>query len=213
MAEILPVHGFVLAGGKSSRMGKDKALVRFCGRPMVEIAVEKLRGFCAEVTIAGNREDLSGFAPVVSENRVGVGPAAGIEAGLGKSSQEWAMFIPVDVPLVPEEFLRRWAEAVVAVNGFAASNLYYGRNQPAFCMLRRDCVGKFSEALDRGERRLGTLLDQVSEGFRRAYDLDEVDGDAYTPPEASDRWFANVNTPEDLAEAEAWARRSRSGGM
>ena len=106
----VPVHGFVLAGGKSSRMGEDKALLRFCGRPMVEIAVEKLRGFCEEVTIAGNREDLAGFAPVVRESRTGVGPAAGVEAGLGAARQEWAMFLPVDVPLVPEELLRRWAQ-------------------------------------------------------------------------------------------------------
>ena len=82
MSTKLPVHGFVLAGGKSSRMGTDKALLEFCGRPLVEIAVEKLREFCAEVSIAGNRDDLSVFAPVAHETRVDCGPAAGIEAGL-----------------------------------------------------------------------------------------------------------------------------------
>ena len=41
------------------------------------------------------------------------GPAAGIEAGLRRARQEWAMFVPVDVPLVPGELLRRWAEEVL----------------------------------------------------------------------------------------------------
>jgi molybdopterin-guanine dinucleotide biosynthesis protein A len=128
----LPVHGFVLAGGKSSRMGADKALLRFCGRPMVEIAVEKLRGFCAEVTIAGNRGDLAGFAPVVTETRVGVGPGAGIEAGLRVAKEAWAMFIPVDVPFVPEELLRRWAVEAMRVD-MTVSYLGVGRKQPTFC--------------------------------------------------------------------------------
>jgi molybdopterin-guanine dinucleotide biosynthesis protein A len=204
----LPVHGFVLAGGKSSRMGEDKALLRFCGRPMVQIAVEKLRGFCAEVGIAGNREDLAEFAPVVREARVDVGPAAGVEAGLRAAAQPWVLFMPVDVPLVPEEWLRRWAEAVLAMDGVVASNLYYGRDQPAFCMLRRECLGRFSEALEAGERRLGMLLERASEGLLWVYDLEGRYGKF---PEANERWFANVNTPKDLAEAEAWARESRLG--
>jgi molybdopterin-guanine dinucleotide biosynthesis protein A len=186
-------------------MGEDKALLRFCGRPMVEIAVEKLWGFCGEVTIAGNREDLAGFAPVVRETRVDVGPAAGIEAGLAAARQEWAMFIPVDVPLVPEELLRRWAEMLLTMEGIVASDLYYERDQPAFSMLRRECLGRFSEALDGGERRLGELLRGASEGCEWQFDL----GMLYevNPPgrPISDWWFKNVNTPEDLAEAEAWA--------
>ncbi|MGA7157020.1 MAG: molybdenum cofactor guanylyltransferase [Acidobacteriaceae bacterium] len=198
----LPVHGFVLAGGKSSRMGVDKALLRFCGRPMVEIALEKLRGFCAEVGIAGNRADLGEFAPVVREERVDVGPAAGIEAGLKAAREEWVMFVPVDVPLVPEELLRRWVEMTLGMNGLSASNLYFDRDQPAFCMLQRGCVERFSEALNGGERRLGMLLERASEGFRWVFDMDELYGDSVP---GSERWFANVNTPEELAAAERWA--------
>jgi molybdopterin-guanine dinucleotide biosynthesis protein A len=212
MGEKLPVHGFVLAGGKSSRMGEDKALLRFCGRPMVEIAVEKLRGFCAEVTIAGNREDLGEFAPVVRETRVDVGPAAGIEAGLRVASEEWALFMPVDVPLIPEALLRRWVEMLRPMEGIVASDLYYEGDQPAFCMLRRECLGRFSEALDGGERRLRVLLRRASEGFEWQFSIDmlyEAD-----PPDRtiSDWWFTNVNTPEDLAEVEAWAREGGVGG-
>jgi molybdopterin-guanine dinucleotide biosynthesis protein A len=210
-SELLPIHGFVLAGGKSSRMGEDKALLRFCGRPMVEIAVEKLRGFCAEVGIAGNREDLAEFAPVVWEARVNVGPAAGIEAGLGVARQPWAMFIPVDVPLIPETLLRKWAEKVVALDGISASYLYYRRAQPAFCMLRCECEERFAEALDGGEQRVERLISVASEGACRVFDLQMLYGEDSQDAKTSDRWFTNVNTPEDLVEAERWASGVESG--
>ncbi|MGD0648131.1 MAG: molybdenum cofactor guanylyltransferase [Acidobacteriaceae bacterium] len=213
----LPVHGFVLAGGKSSRMGEDKALLRFCGRPMVEIAVEKLRGFCAEVTIAGNREDLGEFAPVVRETRTGVGPAAGIEAGLRVASAEWALFIPVDVPLVPAELLRRWAEEALRV-GMTVSFLGVARKQPAFCLLKRERRGSFSKSLDGGERRLDVLLNRSAEadGYAsRMYDEHDLYGrigEGGPELKTLERWFKNVNTPEDLAEAEAWALEGGEGG-
>jgi molybdopterin-guanine dinucleotide biosynthesis protein A len=218
MAERLPVHGFVLAGGKSSRMGVDKALLRFCGRPMVEIAVEKLREFCAVVTIAGNREDLSAFAPVVRETRVDVGPAAGIEAGLGAAAQPWALFLPVDVPLVPGELLRRWAEEALRV-GMSVSYLGVGGKQPAFCLLQRERLGAFTKLLDGGERRLEVLLNRSAEADGCAswmYDEYELYGrieDSGPNEETLARWFANVNTPGELAEAEAWARAGGVGGV
>jgi molybdenum cofactor guanylyltransferase len=217
-ADKLPVHGFVLAGGKSSRMGRDKALMEFCGRPMVEIAMEKLRRFCEVVTIAGNREDLAGFAPVVRERRVDVGPAAGIEAGLAAASRDWAMFMPVDVPLIPGELLRRWCEEAIRV-GMTVSFLGMGgRKQPAFCLLKRERLRAFAELLDGGERRLEVLLNRSAEADGCAswmYDEYELYGrieEGAPDQEALARWFANVNTPEELAEAEAWARDGGLGG-
>jgi molybdopterin-guanine dinucleotide biosynthesis protein A len=205
VASKLPVHGFVLAGGKSSRMGEDKALLRFGGKPMVEIAVEKLRAICAEVGIAGNRDDLAAYAPVVQEMRSDVGPAAGVEAGLRAATQPWVMFVPVDVPLMPVDLLRRWAAEVVSLPGLSASNLYYERNQPAFCMVRRECAERFSAALESGERRLSQLLRRAGEGGHRVHDLSELYAEHDYPVEqASDRWFANVNTPEDLMRVERW---------
>jgi molybdenum cofactor guanylyltransferase len=211
----LPVHGFVLAGGKSSRMGQDKALLPFLGRPMIEIAIAKLREFCAEVSIVGNREDLRGFAPVVREERLNVGPAAGVEAGLLAGTQPWAMFIPVDVPLVPLEALRSWSAAVVEQKaaGYGASCLLVDQQrQPAFCMMQRECYGSVTFALERGKRRLDDILMSIDKdeevGGLWVCDVAEL---AYTSnPAYLDRklWFSNVNTPQELAEAEAWAAAS-----
>jgi molybdopterin-guanine dinucleotide biosynthesis protein A len=205
----LPVHGFVLAGGKSSRMGVDKATLMFGGRPMVEIAVEKLRGLCAEVSIAGNREDLDGFAPVVREERVECGPGAGVEAGLKACTQPWALFVPVDVPLVPAEFLRLWVEEALRVE-MSVSYLGVLGRQPAFCLLQRERLASFSRLLDGGERRLEVLLQRAASNdgcSSRMYDERDLHGypDYHGPDEATlERWFANVNTPDDLERVRAY---------
>ena len=193
----LPVHGFVLAGGRSVRMGQDKALLRFGGRPMVEIAVEKLREFCAEVWIAGSRTDLSPYAPVVRDEREAAGPAAGMEAGLGAANEAWAMFLPADVPLVPAELLRLWGEAVMK-RGVRASYLRCGEElHPALCMLHRDCLPVFRAALESGERKLTRILERLDSGRLWVAEAAEF------APEGAElgAWFENVNTPEELALA------------
>jgi molybdopterin-guanine dinucleotide biosynthesis protein A len=176
---------------------------------MVQIAVEKLLGFCTEVSIAGNREDLGRFAPVVREERVDCGPAAGIEAGLKASRQEWAMFIPVDVPLVPMECLRLWAKEALRVR-MSVSFLGILGKQPAFCLLERERQATFSRLLDKGERRLEPLLNSTAEADEYAsWMYDERDLYGYPDYRGPDedtlaRWFLNVNTPEELMIAEQW---------
>ena len=210
---LLPVHGFVLAGGKSSRMGRDKALMRFRGKPMVEIAVAQLRTFCAEVSIVGNRDDLSHVAEVVRESRVDVGPVAGLEAGLLASRQAWALFIPVDVPMMSPVFLRRWAERTLCLDreGCGMSSLILnGREQPAFSLIQRAYSPLAGQVVDRGERRIRNLLGALEQdgghGWMWMADVGETAGDllhAEYPEVQQQSWFTNLNDPDQFALAEA----------
>ncbi len=215
MDSALPVHGFVLAGGKSARMGRDKARLPFRGQPMVGIAVAKLRSFCREVAIVGNRDDLAEYASVVPERRLDVGPGAGLEAGLIACAEPWAMFMPVDVPLVPAALLRRWAESVLdrAADGCAASFLLAGgEEQPAFCLLQRDCLPPLSCALEDGERRLLNLIGAIEQETAKekrwlwVCKVGDLAGDLLDmqfPHVQEANWFRNVNTPDELLDAES----------
>lgn len=183
-------------------MGQDKALLEFRGRSLASSAVEALRSFCQAVAISGNREDLRHLAPVVMEARSETGPAAGIEAGVQASTMPWSLFVPVDVPLVPESLLRGWALTALQREreGVRLSFLRAaGERQPTFCMLHRMCARPLARALDEGERKLGIIFDRVAgELGPGSMWVADVEGFA---PEGSDvgAWFTNVNTPEDLA--------------
>jgi molybdopterin-guanine dinucleotide biosynthesis protein A len=195
-------------------MGEDKALLQLGGRSLVEIAVEKLRRLCAEVSIAGNRSDLAAFAPVVMEARVDVGPGAGIEAGLrAAAGEEWCLFVPVDVPLLPVELLRAWAGEVIGADGVRGSFLVSnGQRQPSICMLHRACGKVIADVLDSGERKLAALFEAVGAEFGPGAVLVR-DASAFAPGATAaelERWFLNVNTPGELAEAARGLKESRA---
>jgi molybdopterin-guanine dinucleotide biosynthesis protein A len=207
----LPVHGFVLAGGMSSRMGQDKAMLELQGRALIEIAVRKLQRFCSSVSIGGNRDDLEALAPVVREKRVRCGPVAGMEAGLSASEQPWAMFVPVDVPLVPWRMLERWAEAVLEKGEIGCRSSYLlvsGERQPAFCMLERSVLHGVRRELDSGRRSIAEVLAQIDNG-KESW-LWPADAGKFAPvgrpdQEMMQRWFLNVNEPADMVRASVWA--------
>src|ERR1700730_11691463 len=102
------IGGYVLAGGKSSRMGRDKALLELAGKPLVLHAVVKLRRVCRDVHILSNRPQLEAYAPLVRDLHEGCGPLGGIEAALEHSQHDWNLFMPVDMPFLPSSFLFGW---------------------------------------------------------------------------------------------------------
>ena len=88
-------------GGESSRMGADKALIRLAGQPLVARALGILREAGLTASIAGARSSLADFAPVIQELDPDLGPLAESAAALASTSARHAVFLPVDLPLLP----------------------------------------------------------------------------------------------------------------
>src|ERR1700733_6553877 len=96
---------FILAGGKSTRMGRDKAFVEYEGRTLLARALEVARSVTPEVYIVGKREKFGRFARVVEDIFPDCGPLAGIHAALRASQTELNLILAVDMPFVSWAFL------------------------------------------------------------------------------------------------------------
>jgi molybdopterin-guanine dinucleotide biosynthesis protein A len=220
------VSGYVLAGGKSSRMGQDKALLKLAGKPLVLRAVEKLRRVCVEVSILGSRPELEVYAPLIRDVHEGCGPVGGIEAAFLHSTKVWNLFMAVDMPFLPAEFLDGWVRRVMGQKAARVALFTVdGVPQPALCLLHQE-VGPFvRDAVARGRFKLFPLLVEAGKELaaREGVSLDEVllnppwngemfdeKGAGWTPTKAQRStqhlWFANLNTPEEFGEAEALAK-------
>src|SRR5690348_1515752 len=94
------VAAFILAGGKSTRMGADKAFVPLDGRTLLARALDLARSVTPDVRIVGNPETFASFAPVVEDVFRDRGPLGGIHAALRASTKELNLILAVDVPFV-----------------------------------------------------------------------------------------------------------------
>jgi molybdopterin-guanine dinucleotide biosynthesis protein A len=182
--------GFVLAGGRSSRMGQDKALLTLGGEPLVQRAVRKLSAICAEVAIAGSTEDLARFGRVIPDKSPDCGPLGGIVSALEQSSFEWNLFLPVDAPFVPVSTLKAllcmaagFPSVCVCVMGRVQ-----GRMQPLCAVYSRKALGVLQQELAGGRWKVLSAIEAA--GSVKVVDFEDASG------------FVNLNTPEEFAEAE-----------
>ena len=180
--------GFVLAGGRSSRMGHDKALLMLDCEPLIAKGVRKLNRVCVEVAIAGGSENLAPFGRVISDKNPGCGPLSGIVAALGQSSFKWNLFLPVDAPFVPVSVLKAMLAQAADHPGVCVMARTQGVMQPLCAVYSRDALGVLERELAAGRRKVTHAIEAA--GMVKFIDF----GDS--------GWFANLNTPEEFAEAE-----------
>ena len=209
--------GFVLAGGQSSRMGRDKALLQLARRPLLVRALAILREAGLPASIAGAnspaRQSLQSFAPFVEDSRPGLGPLAGVCAAMASTAARHVVFLPVDLPLVPPSlivFLLQHARitgravTVPTVSGFTHTfPAVLGRSVlPALeSELRAQRLGCFA-AYQAAAAGLGQPIGSVS--VELLAQSGQVTHPLGVPPVC---WFLNVNTHEDLERARALLAR------
>ena len=189
-----PLSAFVLAGGKSTRMGTDKAFVVLQGRQLVERALELARSVTSTVSIVGDPGKFARFGPVVEDIFPACGPLGGIHAALRGSGTDLNLILAVDVPFVSAALLqylvRRSAESPAALVTVARTGR---RWQPLCAIYRRRFADLAEPSLRAGRYKIDALFDQKR--------TQVITGEELVAAGFSAHLFTNVNTPEDLAAA------------
>jgi molybdopterin-guanine dinucleotide biosynthesis protein A len=184
---------FVLAGGKSTRMGAEKAFVVFEGRTLLEWALESARAVTSDVRVVGDAVKFARFAPVVEDVFRECGPLGGIHAALLASRAELNFMLAVDVPFASPalfEFLIARAKNSGALVTVARVD---GRFQPLCAVYRRGFADVAEIALRAGKYRIGGLFET---GRTQVIEEAELADVGFSPT-----MFRNLNTPEELSAA------------
>lgn len=231
--EKLPIAAYILAGGRSSRMGQNKALLSLADRTLVQHAVRKLQRFAAEVSILGKHSELAPFAPLVPDLHEDCGPLGGIEAALAHTHRDWVLILPVDMPFLPADILETWTASVLRQPAARiALFVIDGVPQPAVCLLHREVAPLIATAIEQKRFKLYPVLEEAasvlahrqrvspektllrtfwtmsgtSPNIEKLFaQLGEESGEERLTQgqrAAVHLWFANLNTPEEFAEAE-----------
>ena len=184
-----PLTGIILAGGKSSRMGREKGMVPFRGKPLIRYSLEVLEPLCDHLLISANDPGYEVFGyPVLPDHVTGAGPLAGLCAALEKSTTRGNLVLPCDMPFVTEEFLEyllccvRDQKAVIPVHPD-------GRAEPLCGYYSREILPFLKKNLEEKNYKLIRVLQEADAFFLK---LDE------TLPFYNSRLFTNLNKPEEL---------------
>src|SRR5512146_1814736 len=188
------VTAFILTGGRSERMGQDKASLRLpSGRTLLENALAVAGAVAGQVGIVGSREKYAGYAwagEIVDDVFRDRGPLGGIHAALSTTTTEWNIILAVDLPGVTAALLgwilkmAREASSQVTVASVG------GGLQPLCGVYRKSFRDRAEKALKDGHNKVDGSFDRAS---LRILTEEEVRAAGFSP-----EMFANVNTPEEF---------------
>jgi molybdenum cofactor guanylyltransferase len=184
----------IQAGGRSSRMGRDKALLPLGGRPLIEHVIERVEGLGDEILITTNQPDEYAFLGLrmVGDQRPGAGALDGLLTALEAAGGERVLLLACDMPFVSRSLIEQMlaidtdAEVVIPRLG--------GKLQPLHAIYSKSCAGPIREALEAGEKRMISFFPRIQTWIVEQEILDQHDPEGLS--------FFNANTPEDLAQAE-----------
>lgn len=212
----------ILAGGSSRRLGAEKSLLLFDGKPLICWTAERLSSVADEIVVVARdekhslklKEALSGFLTkgikvAYTWDRVpGYGPLAGIAVGMERGKGEYASATACDLPFLSSRVMERLFEMAeedpgcggavpVQANGFF---------EPLHCVYHREKMGQACEmAIAAGERRIFVPLREMRLRYVAVDLLRPLDADLLT--------FFNLNTREDLERAmDLWAEMKEKTG-
>jgi molybdopterin-guanine dinucleotide biosynthesis protein A len=182
------ISGFVLTGGKSSRMGTDKGMLLFDRKPLVLYALETLDEVAEQTMISANDSAYDQFSrPVVKDLFRDIGPMGGIYSCLRQSVTEFNIFLSCDTPFVPSAL---FVLLLQHIGDYACALPVHDGNriEPLCAIYRKSCVETFAELIEKGCYKMHDAVNRIG------YAAVEIDNRS----KFYDRHvFFNINTLDD----------------
>ena len=179
----------ILAGGQSSRMGSNKALLPYKGKPLIQYSIDLARQFTNDIVLSANNRDLDflGFE-VVNDILAVKAPLAGIHSGLTSSRSEWNLVLTCDMPNVSKALINKLMSELNHRVAMVAPQ-HDGYIEPLCGFYHRDVIPVIEANFAQGKLSLYDLAGSVRHSFVAINDLSSAE---------TAHLFRNVNAIEDL---------------
>lgn len=194
----MQISGIILAGGRSYRMGRNKALMDLDGLTLIERVARVLSGVCQEIIIAGgNSAELEQLGyPLVPDIHPGCGPLSGIHAGLMAARNRYSFVSACDTPFLDERLI---SKIISLADGYDAVILKHGDYfEPLSSLYSKDFIKAAETSVKNGVYKVTAALSLVR--------WKAVPVDAAGMPDL-EKYLFNINTPRDYEEAKKYHKK------
>lgn len=181
------ITAIILSGGKSSRMGTDKALLKINDNDLLDRAIEVCQPVCAHIIISSNHPKHRKLGVhIVPDEIQNCGPLGGVFSCLKKSSTDWSFVLSVDAVFVETTFIEFLTNEVGAFD--AVVPVHSNGIEPLIALYHKNCLPEMEEMLKRGDFKMRNLFSKINVKY--------VDVQNWL--EKYPRLFFNMNKPGDF---------------
>ena len=186
------VTGIILCGGKSRRMGKNKALLKLKEKYIISYVVDILSGFCNKLILSSNSSDLKFLKiPVVEDEHKNIGPIAGIIAGLKASENQINIVFSCDTPFITSGFVEYMLSKADSVDVLLP--VFDGFLQPMTGIFDKKIIPLIENEISKGNFVPPRIFEKAN---LRKLDINEQ------TPGYHRHLFFNINSPDDYRKAQ-----------
>lgn len=196
LSKIKAITPLILAGGKSTRMGQNKAFVLINGKPMIEVVAEKVAGMfeCSPMLITNTPEVYAYLGLKMVEDIIkNKGPLAGIHAGLSYSRNQFSFIVGCDMPFLNSDLVRYMVEVKSTYDVIIPRTGDYA--EPLHAVYSTHCLAPIEARLQQNERKIISFFTDVKVRYIERKEIEIFSGGLMS--------FQNINTQEDLKRAQA----------
>ena len=190
----------IQAGGQSSRMGEDKALKTFLGRPLIQRVIDRLNPIADEILVTTNRPEDYSFLNLrlVSDLRPGRGALGGLYTAIASASHPVAAVVACDMPFVSPSLIETASRLLVQEEVDVVIAKSEEGYEPLHAVYRPEtCLPAIESAIEADQWKVIAWFPKVKVRVLTPEEIKEADPSSLA--------FWNVNTPEEFAKAEGLA--------